>query len=430
MKNIITYSKAILFGILLIIYNHAYASQSSANNIAVDNLLRIIAGGTSTNTSTGQASGVIARYLPLGTLDITFGSGLNGVVTTSLGINTQINDIALQSNNTIIAAGQIISIRGNPSLASLIRYTTSGTLDTTFGTNGSISIPLIDGINGSTFYCVQLQSNGQPVAAGAIVLNGIPMFLLARFNTNGTLDTTFGTNGIVTTQVGSNAVLSSLAIQSNGSIVAVGTAQAGSASQLAIARYTSTGQLDTTFGTNGITLTSVSGSIFASLNSVALQSNGSIVAAGINQLINSSNFIVVRYTSNGILDTAFNTTGIVQTTVGTYAGANALLIQNDGNIVVTGYSDTAFATARYTTSGALDAAFGTNGIVTTQIQTADMANAIALQLGTSLLGGIMALGSTGLIVAGQSDSNFGLTRYLINGITDVTFGPGGTVTQP
>ena len=199
---------------------------------------------------------------------------------------------------------------------------------------------------------------------------------------------------------------------------------------LIIARYTSTGQLDSPFGTNGITLTSISGSYFSGISALALQTNGSIIAAGLNQLGNSSTFLLARYTSSGILDTTFNTTGIVQTSIGTFAGANAVLLQNDGTIVATGYSDTTFATARYTTAGVLDTTFGTNGIVTTQIQTQDTAYALTLQLGTSILAGIMILGSAGVIVAGQSDNDFGLTRYLINGVTDVTFGPGGSIHQP
>jgi uncharacterized delta-60 repeat protein len=145
-------------------------------------------------------------------------------------------------------------------------------------------------------------------------------------------------------------MIKDIVLDANGNIIAVGYSD----SAIFIARYSSSGSLDSTFGTNGITLTSV-GSL-ASANGVVLQSDGTIVIAGSSD----TNFIVARYTTSGILDSSFGTNGVAS--IPNAQGVD-IVIQADGNIVGAGFSDTDIVLMRYTTSGNLDTSWGTLGIV-------------------------------------------------------------------
>jgi uncharacterized delta-60 repeat protein len=142
--------------------------------------------------------------------------------------------------------------------------------------------------------------------------------------------------------------------------------------------YAATGDLDPTFGMGGIVTTDFSNS-FDSANAVALQSDGKIVAAGTtitgSPSVFTQDFAVARYNTNGSLDTGFGAGGKVTTDFsGDVDAANAVALQSDGKIVVSGFAVTGrtmqfpnqdFALARYNSNGSLDATFGTGGKVTT-----------------------------------------------------------------
>jgi uncharacterized delta-60 repeat protein len=225
---------------------------------------------------------------------------------------------------------------------------------------------------------------------------------------SGSLDTTFGKSGMVTTPIGSgNAVAHALGIQSDGKIVAAGSSNNIGNDDFTLVRYNTDGSFDTTFGTGGIVTTTIGSDAYA--QALGIQTDGKIVAAG--DYYNGSNyeFALVRYTADGSLDTTFGTGGIVTTTIGSgNAWANALGIQTDGKIVAAGYSYNSsnddFSLVRYNADGSLDTTFGTGGIVTTAIGSG---NAGANALGIQTDGKIVAAGQS----SNGSNEDFILVRY-------------------
>ena len=174
-----------------------------------------------------------------------------------------------------------------------------------------------------------------------------------RYNTNGSLDTNFGTGGIVTTSIGSvNDYASALGIQSDGKIVVAGYSYNSSSKfHFALVRYNTNGSLDTTFGTGGIVTTAV-GSSYDYAHALGIQSDGKIVVAGSSSNGSKYNFALVRYNANGTLDTGFGTGGVVTTSIGSnWDSAYGLGIQSDGKILAAGYSGNGsnydFALVRY-----------------------------------------------------------------------------------
>jgi uncharacterized delta-60 repeat protein len=204
---------------------------------------------------------------------------------------------------------------------------------------------------------VAIQSDGKIVAAGYSDASGNYDFALARYNSNGTLDTTFNSSGKVLTDLsgsGSGDFASGVAIQSDGKIVAAGFSDAsGTPYDFALVRYNPNGTLDTTFNTTGKVLTDLSGAGSQDeASAVAIQSDGKIVAAG-DSTVGGGNpdFALARYKADGTLDRAFNSTGRVLTDFGGFDVAYAVAIQSARRIVAAGFSDVSgssdFALAGY-----------------------------------------------------------------------------------
>lgn len=235
------------------------------------------------------------------------------------------------------------------------------------------------------------------------------------FAAPGDLDTGFGTNGIAITPVGSGTDTAQAAVlQPDGKIIVAGSAQ----NDFALVRYNANGSLDTGFGTSGKVITPVTASSDEAF-AVALQPDGKIVAAGKG----FADFAVVRYNSNGSLDTTFGTGGIVITAAAPgFDYAEAVVIQPDGKIVAVGWRDSdKFILVRYNQDGSLDTTFGTGGIVTTQFNIFGLAHAAVLQSD----GKIVVAGETGVDFGQSTFASFSLVRYLADGSLDATFGMGG-----
>ena len=261
--------------------------------------------------------------------------------------------MAIDWNDKIVVAGS--SNAGGTYDFALARYNVDGTLDTTFNATGRVLTDFGVG-SGDFATAAVIQSDGKIVVGGLSDASGIPYdFALTRYNTNGTLDLTFNRTGKVLTDFsgsGSYDRLQALAIQSDGKIVAAGDAIANGRSSFAVARYTTSGILDGTFNTTGKVLTAFdSGSAMA--NAVVIQSDGNIVAVGSFDDGNREgpDFALVRYNTDGTLDSTFNSTGKVVTNIGGYDVAYGVGIQSDGRIVAVGFSDvngtSDFALARY-----------------------------------------------------------------------------------
>jgi uncharacterized delta-60 repeat protein len=351
---------------------------------------KIVVAGYSWNDSDSRSDFAVARFNSNGTLDTTFGTG--GQVITNLGLSSEIRSIALQSDGKIVAAG-FLSNGANDDFA-IVRYNSNGSLDTTFSGDGKLSTDL-----GSydSIYSIALQSDGKIVATGVSNDN----FAIARYDTNGTLDTTFSGDGKLTTDMGSSDGIQSIALQSDGKIVAAGY----SGNDFAIARYDTNGTLDASFDTDGKVTTNL-GSI-ESINSIAIQSDGKIVAAGYS----GSDFAIARYDTNGTLDASFDTAGIVITDIASSDdGFNSVLLQSDGKIVAAGYTDNAgfsylMAVARYNTDGSLDSTFNGDGIALTAVRSSDdSATAVAIQTDGNIV--IAGYSDSGLVY------EFAVVRHL------------------
>jgi uncharacterized delta-60 repeat protein len=379
---------------------------------------------TAADASTQDYSVTVTVSPRSGSLDTTFGS--DGKVITPIGSS---NDYALalgiQSDGRIVTAGYTDS--GSNYDFALIRYNTNGTLDTTFGSAGLVTTFIGSGPDVAN--ALGIQSDGKIVAAGYSHDGSYYKFALVRYNTDGSLDKTFGTGGIVTTLIEVGAAAFSLGIQSDGKIVVAGYSFGTSNKHnFALVRYNTDGSLDETFGTGGIVTTSIE-SLNDYASDLVIQSDGKIVVAGYSyNSSENSHFTLARYNENGSLDTGFGAGGIVTTAVGSnYDYAHALGIQPDGKIVVAGSSSTSskynFALARYNANGTLDTGFGTGGVVTTALGSNWDA---AYDLGIQSDGKIVAAGYSG----NGSNYDFALVRYNENGSLDTGFGAGGIVTTP
>jgi len=301
----------------------------------------------------------LVRYNSNGSLDTSFGDG--GIVTTTFPEGSYAFDVGLQPDGKIIAAGTVF-VDFDPGESSntdfaLARYNPDGTPDVTFGNGGQVSTDFL-GLEDDAF-AVLIQPDGKIVAVGSA---NDPAtfydFAAVRYLNNGTLDTTFGVAGKVHTDFGDQNFdrARSAALHPDGRIVAAGFAisQNGGVQNFAVARYTSNGVLDTSFGTDGTSQIDF-GSCCQSANKVLLQPNGKIITVGYaNTESSDSDFLLARLTSNGSLDPTFGAGGKVRTSFGDLnGGANGALFQPDGNIVAVGFQATGlelfadFALARY-----------------------------------------------------------------------------------
>ena len=217
---------------------------------------------------------------------------------------------------------------------------TAGALDSTFGSGGTVTTFFGgDGLNGDEAHSVVVQTNGKLVVAGYTTnLDDTTDFALARYNSNGPLDSTFGTGGKVKTNFGDFDYVGAMALQSDGKIVAAGMTRVNFSPDFAVARYNSNGTLDTSFGIGGKVITDFGGPSQAF--GVGVQADGKVVVAGYAHLAEGWDVALTRYNANGTLDTTFGTGGKKMTPIGapSVAQASGLGIQKDGKIVIAGIS--------------------------------------------------------------------------------------------
>ncbi len=359
---------------------------------------------------------LVSRYNADGTADSTFGSGGSVSFDYTTG-QSLVSDIGIDSLGRIVVVGS--APIGTQVGFAAARLTSSGTLDTTFGSDGNgIITNNFGGTNLSQAYSVAFQSDGKIVLGGAVGQGTAINFGLVRYNSNGSLDDgsgtdstpgdSFGTNGRVTTDFTGHAdVIYDLAIQSDGKIVAVGQTDTGAnpaSDNFALARYNINGTLDTSFGTSGtgkvstdIVTTAVQPGITFSDDTayaVKIQSDGRIVVAGFTDVRNGNDvldMVVARYTTGGVLDSTFvpNTSAFHPSVSGThrinFGTSNSIgrdiLIQPDGKYVVVGMVDSGIspssnftiALARLVNNdpilpdGSLDTSFSGDGLQQTSL---------------------------------------------------------------
>ena len=338
-----------------------------------------------------------------GSFDLSFSGGQ--VITPIGNSNDVAFALALQPDGKIVVAGA--SYNGLNYDFSLARYNSNGTLDTSFDGDGKIIIPI--GNFSDEAHGVAIQSDGKIVVVGFSADGSFEVFTLIRFNQNGTLDLSFGSGGIVKTRIGmSGSRALAVAIQPNGKIVVAGDTW-GSFLDFAVVRYNLDGSLDRSFGSDGIVTTPITSGDDRAF-AIAIQPDSKIVLAG-------DKFSLTRYNSDGSLDRRFGNNGIVTNTFG--GTAFSVAIQSDSKIIAAGTSSDHFTLTRHNIDGSLDTSFGADGKVVTQLGGYDLLNGVAIQPD----GKIVAAGYSSL----TSSSDFALVRYNSNGSLDKNFGSVGKV---
>jgi uncharacterized delta-60 repeat protein len=378
-----------------------------------------------------------------GAPDAGFGSG-GTVNIANAGALDGNGGVAVDPSTGKIVTGQGYA-SGGRNVFAVFRYNSDGGPDTSFGGTGVAFTPV--GVGDALVSGVALQSDGKILVTGWAVASTKLLtdyaFATARFNDNGTLDTTFGSGGIVITNIktatGNSPAedrATAVAVQADGRIVVAGFSEQGAniyTEDFAVVRYNPNGSLDSTFGSGGIAVTPNFGGGQDIANGLAIQSDGRIVVAG--QVTPSNGtaplMAVARYTTGGQLDTTFNSTGTTRGIVtmaptnSTNAGLIGVVVQGT-NIVVSGWCTLGsqdLTLARLTTGGQLDPTFG--GAGKGYAVSTDMA------IGRSLIQANGKLYTSGRVDPAELPSSgsidLGVAAFTADGAADTTFGTAGVV---
>jgi uncharacterized delta-60 repeat protein len=367
-----------------------FAGGEAASDVALQADGKIVAVG-----SAGDGFAV-ARYNADGALDI----GFSGDGRDTIGFaadSAEARGVVIQADGRIVVVGSTASYEGDalgPGNFALARYNPDGTLDATFSGDGQQTTDFGGDEHASS---VALQADGKIVVVGGADWD----FALARYNADGSLDTTFSGDGKHTTDFGGSEDAGGVALQNDGRIVAVGR---DGGWDFAVARYMPEGTLDASFSGDGRQTTDFgSGGDYA--RAVALQADGAIVAVGRTISGFGFDFALARYSSDGSLDATFSGDGKQTTDFGGYEAASDVALQPDGKIVLVGGNERDFALTRYEPDGSLDTSFGKR---TTDFgSSTDGAAGLALQAD----GKILAVGKTGDGSANVVGGGFALARY-------------------
>ena len=369
-------------------------------DVAVQADGKIVAAGS----SSGNRHFALARFEAGGALDPTFGGGDGKVVTPLTSKPDFIHAIAIQTDQKIVVAGRAGGSSGRYALA---RYDVDGSLDATFGGDGKVMTNLTS--NWDHAWGLAIQPDGKIVAAGASGSAG-GAFSVLRYHPNGSLDTSFSGDGkVITNFTTGDDWAWDVALQADGRLVVAGVAgRSGSDKRIALARYDTNGVLDSTFGGDGKVLRDLT-SGWDDASGVGIQADGKIVTAGAVGGA-GGRLLVSRFNVNGSRDTSFSVNGDVRTNFTPRDDfAWKLALQPDGKIVAVGTAGVgngggSIAVARYDTTGALDTSFSGDGKVVTDMTTGpDVATAVAIQPD-----GAIVVGGT----VGRNDTRFAVLRYL------------------
>ena len=263
----------------------------------------------------GWKSG-LARFNSDGSLDTTF--GVNGrVILEFSGFDySPSTGIALTADQKILMHGDHAYSSDQTRLKpSVVRLNYDGTIDTNFGENGIAQISLPSGLEYSNVLAMTQQADGKILICGNHGNNTIPWRpFICRFNVNGTLDTTFGTNGLVSVSIPNTGENNYFGLEelSDGNIIAAGsvTNTAGDQSNFFVSRYSTLGAIDTTFGNNGHSILNVGSGNYDRCNVMRKQPDGKLVIGG-SADINGGSSIIIRLNQDGNFDTSFDTDGIL-----------------------------------------------------------------------------------------------------------------------
>lgn len=316
----------------------------------------------------------LSRYNTNGSNDTTFGAGGHVTIVTNGGGLDEMKALALQSDGKIVVAGFTSLPTAFNQDWMVLRFNANGTADMSFGSGGK-TLTDFDGMNDEA-KSVLIQSDGKIVVAGQVQL-GVPLsadqdFAVVRYLADGTPDPAFGGgDGKATLTVGGHSdFVSAAALQADGKIIVVGrvfTDNGSGNSDMGIVRFFGSGDVDTTFGNQGIDRidfregfvpVNFDGGDWDEPLDVIVQSDGKILVGGYRILAGIFKAALVRLESTGQFDINF---GMV--TSDALEKAAGIALQPDGKIVAAGADQADFGIARFTSGGVLDQSFGADGKV-------------------------------------------------------------------
>jgi len=411
--SVFSYS-AVILGTLLALTTNVQAKGLSGrlDNTFGDHGVVLYQSGGYANETTLQADGKLVsavssperlvRHLGDGSLDTQFGSGSGYVAAAD-------KAVAIQLDGKLVAADEV-SV-GYPRFAFRVqRFNPDGSIDTAFGNNGTAIAEFESTLEPITIQGydvtasdVVVQDDGKILIVGSYNYYHYDGFsytrrpiaqALARFNSDGSLDSGFGTLGklvndtVPAPEPGTNPreSVSAVVLQPDGRIVVSGYLENNDLDMMTT-RYNTDGTLDTSFGINGVATVDLGG--VETGRDLAIQSDGSIVVAGRSEQNGflSADIALFRLYSNGVVDAGFGVNGAVVTDYdGHQDGANGVAIQSDGKIVIGGFvtesakggsTRTLIGVARYNSDGSIDDGFGSHGFASNPIE--GVANDILIQ---------------------------------------------------
>ncbi|MFN0277156.1 MAG: CHRD domain-containing protein [Pyrinomonadaceae bacterium] len=396
----------------------AVTSQQAANLKAGLWYFEIRSGAYPSGEIRGQIKAATGVSLPFpqtaGALDSTFGT--NGTLSTAVGAGTDAAQaVAIQADGKIVAAG--FAFNGLDNDFAVVRYNPDGTLDAAFDGDGIVTTTI--GTGNDEAYGVAVQPDGKIILAGQSFNAVDTDIAFVRYNTDGTLDATFSGDGRTTIAAGPGSdTVRSVALQGDGKIIAAGNASNGTNNDIVVVRLGADGLPDKSFGGDGLVLTPIGASSDFAYG-VAVQTDGKIVVAGYYQSATGIDTAILRYNADGSPDGTFDGDGI-----STYSfspetdEALSLVLQNDGKIVIAGCIRNGgandFLIARFNVNGAVDTSFATNGSSIVAFSSLiDIALGVAIQPDGKIVA--VGFGNNG------SNNDFSLVRLNADGTADLGF---------
>jgi len=322
------------------------------------------------------------------------------------------------------------------SLLIIVTPVSSQTLDATFGNGGKVVTQINDT---SAAISVAIQSDGKIIIGGSAISGGSNYSALVRYNSDGGPDNTFGTGGTVIAQINTSSKLNSIALQSDGKIIAGGYSSHPpssystfdfSSQPFTIARFNNNGKIDSMFGMNGVAK-AVMTEGWGEIKKLLIKPDGKILTAGtVGTPVFENIPALVQFKPDGSLDSSFGNNGKLEGGINDIEEITDIALAKDGKIYATGQIRNwsfigDFALLRFLPDGSLDSSFGTNGVVKTDfngnVNDLKVENALALVI----------LPDSSIVVTGHNltiPATFALARYKVNGSLDSTFGTDGKVT--
>lgn len=324
----------------------------------------------------------ITRFLASGASDENFGTS-GSVVFDLEDTHNFLRGLAIQPDDKIIVCGgrQFGPGDGETLLA---RFNTDGTLDDTFGENGVVNFRM-GGFVDTACHDVVIQENGQIIFGGYVHTGVQTDFAIMRLNSDGSFDSSFGVGGLVQVDFfGEFDDMNAITLSSDGKIVGAGSSKSGGTKDFALVRLNADGGLDASFGVGGKVVTNASGGFFNDeINDILVQPDGSVIAAGVVFDGINQNMTLAKYTSSGTLDLSFDMMGILVMPTGTGDSFGySLARQMDGKILVSGsakFPSTNSIVRRINSDGTIDSSFADSGLLALDLDDYDSVSDMQIQ---------------------------------------------------